>query len=594
MKKFKVIILCIALTFALGSCSKKTATEDAPSLDDTTGEMDFSFSERDLNWSYNTKSAKKIQLANEDVEISKEGTYVLSGSLKDKMITVAAGETDKVQLVFDGVNIDNSSGPALYVKSADKVFVTAAKGSINTLSDGSSYSLTDGDSTLDGAIFSKSDLTINGEGTLNITGNYKHAVVSKDDLISVSCILNVKSQNVGLSGKDCVKLGNGTITISAGTDGVRSDNAEDATRGFVYMEDVTLDVTATNDGIQAETVLKSQNSAINIVSGGGYNAFFSDSTESYKGLKAGSDLLISQGKYNINSLDDTIHSNNTITIAEGELTLSSGDDGIHADTDLSVTGGNITISNSYEGLEGSKILISGGNIDVTASDDGLNAAGGNDGSQGEHPMGGPMGGDHFSSDVGEIIISGGMTTVNASGDGVDSNGTITVTGGTTLVSGPTNDGNSAIDCEGEASITGGVFLALGSSGMAQGFTSAENQGAILYAFAPQEGGSAFSVSDSSGNEIISFAPVKSYQCAVMSTPEIQSGNSYTLKIDGESIATIEMTSNLYSAGSTGMSMGGPGGSPGGGRGDMMVPGGNMVGDGPGGEKPGGGQMPPGW
>jgi hypothetical protein len=143
-----------------------------------------------------------------------------------------------------------------------------------------------------------------------------------------------------------------------------------------------------------------------------------------------------------------------------------------------------------------------------------------------------MGGDMFGNGVGEIIISGGTLIVNASGDGIDSNGTITVKGGVTLVSGPTNNGNGALDCQSGATVSGGVFIALGSSGMAQGFSNAENQGSICTSFSACNGGTPFALCDSEGKAIVSFTPKKTYSSAVVSAPEIQAGNTYTLVAGG--------------------------------------------------------------
>lgn len=587
-KSFIIFAVLLVGCIVLSGCNRETFYTDpnmdgaavAPSTADTSG-MDFTFSDKDISGDYNeSQSVPVTSFTSADI-ISKAGTYVFTGEMKDTMITVEAGDGDKVYLVLDNVTISNSEGPAIYIKSADKVFITLKDGTVNSISDGSSYTITDEDSTLDGAIFSKVDLTINGGGALNLQGNNKHGVVSKDDLVVTAGNLNVTAKNVGLNGKDCVKMNGSTGAITAGSDGIRSDNDEDTTRGYVYIENCSLDITAVNDGIQAETVLKLDgDNVIQVKTGDGSSGSLRYSADSYKGFKAGSDVLISAGTYIIDSQDDCIHSNNTVSITGGTFTLSSGDDGIHGDTDLSVSGGTISISKSYEGLEASRLLISGGKINLAASDDGLNAAGGNDNSG----SGGRPGQGNFSSSTGTIIISGGYMLVNASGDGIDSNGTITVSGGVTLVSGPTNSGNGAFDYDSSASVTGGVLIALGSAGMAQGFTSAENQGAIFASFTAQSAGTSFAVCDSSGKVVASFTPDKAYQSVAVTAPGIQSGESYSMVVGGTvsgcdengyaqnasisggtTLGTISMTSNLY-GGSGGMGgMGGPGGGGGGGR-----------------------------
>lgn len=591
MRKWSSFVAILVMScMVLSGCGHETFYRDPdspaashvpPATADTSG-MDFTFSDKDLSGEYSeTQSTPVTSLTSAD-KITKAGTYVFTGEIKDTMITVAAGDQDKVYLVLDNAQISNSKGPAIYIQSADKVFITLKDGTENTISDGNAYTVTDGDSTLDGAIFSKADLTINGNGTLRLNGNNKHGIVSKDDLVVTMGVLDVTAKNVALNGKDCVKMSGASCTIIAGSDGIRSDNDTDATRGYVYIEDCNLKITAGNNGIQAETVLKLEgNNQIEVKTGGGSSASLRYSTESYKGFKAGSDVLISGGTYKIDAQDDCIHSNNTVSISGGTFTLASGDDGIHGDTDLSVSGGKISISKSYEGLEASRLLISGGTIDLIASDDGLNAAGGNDSSG----MGGRPGQGGFSASSGSIIISGGYTLVNASGDGIDSNGTIEVSGGVTLVSGPTNSGNGAFDYDGTATVTGGVLIALGSSGMAQGFSSAENQGAIYVAFTAQSGNTSFALCDSAGKVVASFTPAKAYQSVAITAPGIQSGESYTIVVGGTvsgcnengyaqnttlsggtTLGSLTMSSNLYGSsggmGGPGSMGGGPGGRPG--------------------------------
>lgn len=657
MKKLLACSLVFALLLSFVSCDNteepidtskdvSVSTESENVSTDVsfvdTANMDFEFSKRDKENSYDQKDIRTPAESENSIDITAEGTYIFTGDI-NKMITVSVGDEEKVQIVLDNTNIKNENGPCIFIKSGDKVFITLKEGTKNTISDGTGYSLQDGDTDIDGAIFSRADLTINGKGELTVKGNTKHAIVSKDDLNIVSSTLHTISIGVGLNGKDCVKISDASLTLDAGSDGIRSDNAEDADRGFVYIESGKLDITSGNDGIQAETVLKIETADISITANGGADNRMVgiNSDESAKGLKAVYDVLINGGKFNIDSQDDSIHANNSISIKNGDFTLKSGDDGIHADTDLEISSGNITISKSYEGLEASRIIVSGGEIDITASDDGLNAAGGNDGSgmqnpnfgnpngqmpdqngqqdpnqQGQQPgqmppegfdgqqnpnqsgeqppqkpdgnfnpgggdhgggahgqRPGGMGGDMFGNGIGEIIISGGKIIVDASGDGIDSNGTVTVKGGVTLVSGPTNNGNGALDTQSGATVTGGVFIALGSSGMAQGFSNAENQGAICSTFQNCNGGTSFALCDSNGKVIVSFTPNKTYSSAVVSAPEIQAGNTYTLVAggtvdgadengyarnttikDGATLSQIEMVTLVF--GSGGMGMGG--------------------------------------
>ena len=618
-----LLIFAALLTSACGKVPPNTDITNGSQVSSSSGtpaeieNMDMSFSNRDNESNYTENGATIITFSEDSIDISgigvtkdenrititKAGTYILRGSSENTALVVRASDTDKIQIVFDGVSLSNPDGPAVYIACADKVFITLSDGSVNTLSDGNSYEITEDETTLDAALFSREDLTINGNGTLSVSGNYKHGVVSKDDLVITGGNITVTAKNVGLNGKDAVKITNATIDITAGSDGIRSNNTEDTERGFIYIESGNITIEAENDAIQAETalqidggsfLLRSEGGSANASTNndgswnsgwGGWGGFggsigsssSSSTAESAKGLKAGAALIINGGEFDIDSSDDALHTNGDITITNGTLHISSGDDGIHADDTLLISGGVLDISKSYEGIEATYITISGGNISLVASDDGLNAAGGNDSSA----MGGRPGQNMFSQGTGSITISGGYLLVNASGDGVDSNGTLSVTGGVTLVSGPTNSGNGALDYGSSASISGGIFIAVGAQGMATGFTSAENQGAILTSVSTQSAGKTLCICDENGNVLASFTPAKSYQSIVVSAPGIEKGNTYTLvsgaeiegadengfaenttKSGGTTIAEIEMISSIY--GSSG-GMGGFGDFGGGSR-----------------------------
>ena len=395
--------------------------------------VDTTVSSRDASGEYDAAAAVTLK-PEDDLTIREAGVYILSGSYENKMLVIEAGEEDKVQLVLSNAVLTNDSGPAIYVRSADKVFLTAAEGTENTISDGTGYAVTDGDTELDAAVFSKDDLTINGAGKLTISGNNKHAVVSKDDLVVTAKDLTVNAVNVGLNGKDSVRFSEAALSITAGTDGVRADNEEDPDRGYVSVVDSTLTVTSGRDGIQAETVFTAAGSAITVTSGGGHDARSPDTSESYKGVKAGASISFDGGKVQIDALDDAIHTSGSILISAGSFTLLSGDDGIHGDEKVEISGGTVGID-AHEGIEGTYILISGGEIDIRASDDGINAA------------------RKSGAYTPTVEITGGKVTI-AMGpgdtDGIDSNGDIVITGGIVYVS-----GSSTFDYDGSATFTGG-------------------------------------------------------------------------------------------------------------------------------------------
>lgn len=583
MRKREILLFFMMGTMMLSGCSKQTeqntqqnteqSTESSSAVNNGVTEIDTAdmFSDRDKEVGYEESESVVISLADNGsscesdavsitentVTIKEEGTYILSGSLSNGMVIVEAEDTDKIQLVLNGVSISSSQSAALYVRSADKVYVTTVSGTENSLEHSGTYTAID-ENNIDAAVFSKSDLTFNGEGMLTVTAQEGHGIVSKDDLVLTSGTYVITSASHGISGKDSVRIANGSYTIVSGKDGIHGENTEDSSLGFVYLAGGTFDIKSQQDGISASSWLQAEDGTYTILTGEGSASVQNqndgdrksmeqtaqeetdEDTTSIKGMKAATQMVLKGGTYTIDAEDDTFHSNGNLAIHGGTYTLSSGDDGIHADSNVTISGGTIDVAKSYEGIEGLSIDVTGGEISVLASDDGMNAAGGNDSSGFEGP-----GGDQFASTEGAYIhISGGMLHVNASGDGMDSNGDITVAGGETYVFGPTNDGNGSLDYSGDAQITGGIFAASGSSGMAQGFGSSSTQGVIMVNVEEQETNTEIALLDISGTELLGWTAEKEYSSVIVSSPEIQQGETYTLKAGTEE-QSITMDSLVY-------------------------------------------------
>lgn len=253
---------------------------------------------------------------------------------------------------------------------------------------------------------------------------------------------------------------------------------------------------------------------------------------STKGIKADGRLYINGGTFTINSADDSVHSNSAVTINDGTYTLTTGDDGVHSGEAVEINGGTITISESYEGLEGLTVTINDGDIDITSSDDGINAAGGNE------EMGfGRMGNDsteNTSADEMWMEINGGYIHVLAGGDGIDSNGDITVNGGEVYIDGPSDNGNSAIDYGDRSAcyINKGTVVAIGSSGMAEDISDDSDQQVMLVKLDSQKEAGEVTLTDSDGNEIITYTALKAYDCVIISTKDLEAGQTYTLTTSG--------------------------------------------------------------
>lgn len=470
------------------------------------------------------------------VKITEAGDYVFSGSLEEGQIQIDADKEDMVHIILNGLTASSSSGAVIEGIQNEKMILTLAEGTTNTLSDASDYGFEEGDEGEPNAcIFSKDDISVNGSGTLIVNGSYQDGIRSKDDLKVVSGTLKVTAVRHGLKGKDSVSVREGSLTIQAGEDGIKADNDTDEGKGFVVLDGGTFAVTAGQDGIQAETILQVNGGSGSISTGGGSV----DTLYEARGLKAGKALYLKGGTFVIDSSDDSIHSNGDVEIIGGDYEMASGDDGIHADNQLLVLGGNLRILKSYEGMEGLNVTIQDGDIQVTASDDGINSAGGSD-----TRMAGRPGQNGFAegSDA-SIRISGGEILVKASGDGIDSNGDFYMEGGRVTVEGPEDSGNGALDYDGTAEIIGGTFIGTGMTGMAQGFSDTSSQYSAMVGFSKTlAAGNSVTVTDSSGKEIFTVTPEKSFNCIQFSTPELISGETYKVSCSDGTTEEISMDS----------------------------------------------------
>lgn len=512
---------------------------------------------------------------NNVVSITKSGVYELSGSASDCKIEINADKKAEITLLLNDVSLTSRSGSVIDCESAKTLTLYTKKGTKNSLSDSGNY--TGAEDEPDAAVFTRSDLFINGEGELSIDGKYGDAVKCKDYIVIYNGTLNVTSADDGITGKDSVTVCGGNVNVNAGGDGIKSTNDTDADRGNITIAGGELIITSEKDGIQAEKALRVNGGKITIVSGGdaadaeitaqdspwdfdrrggwgqgGQTAQSAQSsdTSSHKGLKAGGKILITDGEINIKAADDSVHSNDDVEITGGTLTLSSCDDGVHADETLRITNGEITITKSYEGLEGKCIEIDGGVISVKAADDGLNAAGGDNGSF--------FGFGQASSDY-YISITGGTITVDADGDGIDSNGTIAQSGGTVTVFGPTNSGNGAIDYEMSYALSGGTLMAFGAQGMAQAPSTLSQP--CLSISSQVNAGSTVEVRE--GSEVILSATLpKAAQSLIFSCEKFKEGTDYDIYVNGSKITTITAADGVSGNGGIGGN-GGFGGGHGG-------------------------------
>lgn len=419
MKRIKYIILLCILTAFLTACAdksdksvsdnndKKNVLETMSSngndnvngkfnndqnMESTASLLDTSdmFTDRDLNPDYDkaeeivlsdsgsTSTSKNVSVEGSTITINKEGIYHITGSLSDGMIIVDSDKNEKIQLVLDGVTIHSDVSAAIYVRQADKVFVTLAEGSVNELSSGESYVAID-DNNIDAVIFSKDDLTLNGNGTLNITSPAGHGIVSKDDLVITGGDYHITAKQHGLAANDSVRIADGAYEIHAEEDGIRADDSDDSSTGFVYIENGILNINAGDDGIHGTTNVK--------VAGGSI-----DIPTCYEGIEA-----------------------RVVEIAGGNINIVSSDDGINAAGASTESGGFFDTDN------GAAIIISGGTISVNAEGDGVDSSGSLEISGGTIYVAGPVNDGDGALDYGTTAKVTGGTIVMYGSSGMAEN-----------------------------------------------------------------------------------------------------------------------------------------------------------------------------
>ena len=310
------LLLTAAITGCGGTAAEETAEADTDSgsSEDTAADESGSsaeaelpqtdedmFTERDKKTDYDEDSSVRIELngstaaAGSDsvkisgttVTITEEATYIISGTLDDGMIIVDAPDTAKLQIVLDGAEINSETSAALYVLEADKVFVTLADGTENTLSNGGTFTAID-DNNIDAALFSKQDLTLNGSGSLTVTSPAGHGIVGKDDLVITGGVYTVTAASHGIDANDSVRVtGETELTIDAGKDGIHAENNDDEALGFVYISGGAFDIASEGDGISAGAWLQIEDGTIDILAGGGSENGASESSDSWGGFMEG-------------------------------------------------------------------------------------------------------------------------------------------------------------------------------------------------------------------------------------------------------------------------------------------------------------------
>ncbi|MBQ7596901.1 MAG: carbohydrate-binding domain-containing protein [Clostridia bacterium] len=583
MKTFKTIIsIIIMILFVIAalpiSASALTETSNTVISDDITHidqSAELTFTDSGVS---ETQAGSGYSIAGTVLTIIAAGTYRVGGNCADGSIIVSKALTG-VTLILDNLTLASSSTAPIVVKKSAAVNIhlegTSTLTDNENPDDETSSDLTVAEAFEGAAIKVKSGSTVTfcGDGNLNITANAKNGIKGGSTaalIFNQSGAITVSGSgkyyggtqtgaavNNGIACDGSIVFNQGEYVIKAANDGIKStpdetDETEGTTidtesAGSITVNGGTFDIDVDGDGFQADTTLTINGGTFDIQTWKGYTVWNDTLADSYscKGLKAGGDraeeaeleptITITGGTFTLNTGDDAVHSDAYVTVTGGVFTIYTGDDGMHADTSLilGAEGGaerdpDITVSSSYEGLEGGTVYIYSGRYSVTASDDGVNAAGGSSsgsdtgggdpfnpggggpGSHGGGPGSGNTGGGSSSSTSDyNIYVYGGDLYVNCDGDGLDSNGGLYLYGGQQAVFSMKSGGdNSALDADGTILVQGATLFTAGTrgaDGSAQSSWFGSNQKYAASTTSYSAGKIINTKAGSSGSVILSYA-----------------------------------------------------------------------------------------
>lgn len=303
-----------------------------------------------LNGDTASSASRNVSVSGSEVTIHSGGTYVLSGTLTGGSITVDSADDVPVWLILNSAHITSENSAAIYVNQAEKVVLSTAEGTENTLADGKTRS----DSTITAAIYSKDDLTINGKGTLTVNGNYNDAIKCNDDLKITEGTLVVTAADDGINANNYIGTLETDISVKAGGDAIKCEYTDDTAKGFAAFENTTVNIEAGDDGITVSGSLYICNADIII-------------PKCIEGLE-GAYITINDGNIDIVSSDDGINAvglnsnggfggrpmgarrNQTITeediyliINGGKIRIETGGDGLDSNGAVTVNSGDIEV-----------------------------------------------------------------------------------------------------------------------------------------------------------------------------------------------------------------------------------------------------------
>ncbi len=521
--KKSLLTLSVVASLALAGCSSTNAASSASSsiqasIDQGQVETvstssagsisyDTHYDSTNLNWDQssevtidlaNPQASQGVSVQDGVITITAAGTYRLSGQLEDGQVRVEAGDQDTVRLVLDNASIHNSSGPALLIESADEAIVYSQQGSTNSLSDGADYADTSSEAA-DATLFSRADLTLAGQGSLNVDAAYSDGIASRDGLTIAAGSYKVVAKNHGIKGKDYVDIISGKIQVEAAEgDGIKATNADDQERGWLRLISGQLEISAADDALKAER-----------------------------------ELEILAGEVKINSATEGIEGQH-IMISAGNISVQASEDAMNA---------TIPSDSSSETEEGTETENTDQAGQQPAPSEGAEMPTDTGFVPGGMPGGMPgQGGMEEAVDASIKISGGNISLTTSAGDGFDSNGTAEISGGNLTVNGPSADGNGVFDTVGDFTISDATVIAGGTADMFVAPTLAKGAYLLTKDLTVTEADE-ITVEDANGQQVASYrVSAEGAQLFYVSSGNLVAGQTYTVKVNGQQQASLQAQS----------------------------------------------------